>query len=101
MALIFFIVTMAFAQAPTFYAGQNVQYLGADLRNKYDGSNYNYYSVPCVCDWNGDNVKDLLVGYFYYGNVYFYPNTGTNTSPIFNSWTRVQANNTDISVGYG
>jgi hypothetical protein len=60
-----------------------------------------YTSVPCVVDWDGDGKKDLLVGCFYNGNVYFYPNSGTNNSPVFTTGTKLKADGQEISVAYG
>ncbi|MFH1861207.1 MAG: hypothetical protein ABH878_00205 [bacterium] len=61
----------------------------------------NYGVIPCVGDWNGDNVKDILVGTYYYGNIYFYPNTGSNQNPVFASRTQVYADGSPIAVTYG
>ncbi len=60
-----------------------------------------YAAVPCVVDWNTDGNKDLLVGCFYYGNVYLYLNSGTNATPSFTTGNKLKANNLDISVTYG
>jgi len=86
--------------APTFYVGVKIQYKGNDLRAVYS-TGYNYYSVPCVADWNGDGNKDLLVGYFYQGWVYLYINSGTDSLPIFTSEEILKASGSNISVGYG
>jgi hypothetical protein len=88
---------------PTFYEGVNIQYQGHDLRAEFSGSStgYNYYSVPCVADWNGDGNKDLLVGYFYEGWVYLYINSGTDSDPVFVSEEILTVNGSTISVGYG
>ncbi len=60
-----------------------------------------YTSVPCVVDWNADGKKDLLVGCFYYGNVYFYLNSGTNEAPVFTTGSKLMVSGNDISVAYG
>jgi hypothetical protein len=88
---------------PTFYQGLKIQYQGQALRVKYSGSSsgYNYYSVPCVADWNGDGKEDLLIGYFYQGWVYLYINSGTDSDPIFASEEILKAGGFTISVGYG
>ncbi len=41
-------------------------------------------SAPRIYDWNGDGLKDMLVGEFT-GSAYFLENTGTNAAPVFNS----------------
>ncbi len=60
-----------------------------------------YYGAPCVVDWDGDGLKDLITGQFYYGNIRFYRNEGTNESPVFNSFSYLQADGTNIAMGYG
>ncbi len=80
---------------PAFYTGSRIQANGTDMRAD------TYASVPCVVDWNEDGKKDLLVGCFYYGNVYLYLNSGTNSEPIFTTGTMLQANGITLAVGYG
>ncbi len=58
------------------------------------------YSAPCVTDWNADGKKDLLVGGFFYGNIFLYLNSGTNEAPVFTTSSKLQANGVDISVPY-
>lgn len=61
----------------------------------------NNYSIPHVCDWNGDGKKDLMVGVFFEGNVYLFLNQGTDESPVFGEGTLLAADGEPISVGYG
>lgn len=51
---------------------------------KAGGKDFNIVSrsAPRVFDWNGDGLKDILVGEME-GNVYFLKNTGTNNKPVF------------------
>jgi hypothetical protein len=58
-------------------------------------------AVPNVVDWNGDGIKDLLVGHYYYGNVYYFQNYGTNASPVFHDRAKLQADGVDIALTYG
>ncbi len=60
-----------------------------------------YYGSPCVVDWDGDGLKDLITGQFYYGNIRFYQNEGTNESPVFNSFSYLEADGTTIAMAYG
>jgi hypothetical protein len=58
------------------------------------------YSAVCVADWNEDGKKDLLVGGFFFGNIFLYLNSGTNQAPLFTTNTKLQADGTDLSVPY-
>jgi hypothetical protein len=64
-------------------------------------------SDPFVVDWNGDGLKDLIVGQFYdqsgnnYGKIRVYLNQGTDSDPIFNSWFYMQADGSDIASDAG
>ena len=39
------------------------------------------HAAPFVCDFDGDKVKDLLVGQFGKGILWIYHNEGTNSQP--------------------
>jgi len=39
------------------------------------------HAAPFVCDFNGDGIKDLLVGQFGQGMLWIYHNEGTNSQP--------------------
>ena len=39
------------------------------------------HAAPLVCDFDGDGVKDLLVGKFGQGVLWIYRNEGTNSEP--------------------
>jgi len=39
------------------------------------------HAAPCVCDFDGDGVQDLLVGQFGNGLLWIYRNEGTNAEP--------------------
>lgn len=54
-----------------------------------------YNSQPAVVDWNGDGMKDLLLGNET-GYVQFYPNIGTDTWPMFQLYENVNAGGTAI-----
>lgn len=51
------------------------------------------HSIPDVADWDGDGRKDLIVGQFDSGFVRCYLNTGSDSSPAFESFFFI----TDIS----
>lgn len=86
---------------PAFSIGERIKADGGDLKVPGVGSGTNIYTVPCVVDWNEDGKKDLLVGCFYYGNIYLYLNSGTNNAPVFTTGSKLKADGTDISVNYG
>jgi hypothetical protein len=39
------------------------------------------HAAPYVCDFDGDGLKDLLVGQFWDGLLWIYRNEGTNSEP--------------------
>lgn len=39
------------------------------------------HAAPCVADFDGDGVQDLLVGQFGQGILWIYRNVGTNAEP--------------------
>ncbi len=60
------------------------------------------YSVPSWVDWNGDGVKDLLVGQgggvSTQGKVRIYPNVGTDLEPLFSGYVYAQSGGSDLVV---
>jgi len=60
-----------------------------------------YYGAPCVTDWDGDGVQDLILGVFSYGNIRFYGNSNTNDSPVFTTFENLKADATPITLPYG
>ena len=54
------------------------------------------HAIPCVTDWNGDGLKDLLVGYRPADKVAVFLNVGTDAQPVFQSHTNLQAGGADI-----
>jgi hypothetical protein len=57
-------------------------------------------SWPCVCDWNNDGRKDLLVGQEGIGspcNVYLYLNQGADSLPVFGDSIPVLAGGVPIN----
>lgn len=60
-----------------------------------------YYGAPCITDWNGDGNKDMILGIFTSGNIRFYANENTNDSPVFNTFSNLQADGVPITLPYG
>lgn len=57
--------------------------------------------IPNVGDWNGDGLKDILVGIYQSGRVYFYPNTGSNENPVFATRSMLHAGGSPIAMTSG
>ena len=55
-----------------------------------------YSAAPAIVDWDGDGKIDMLLG-SEAGQVRLYLNDGADTQPVFNSYTNIQSNGTDIS----
>ena len=49
------------------------------------------HSAPFVGDFDGDGVRDLLVGQYEQGRLRIYRNLGTNTEPRFDAHTWLSA----------
>ncbi|MSR75363.1 MAG: VCBS repeat-containing protein [Planctomycetes bacterium] len=56
------------------------------------------HAAPLHYDFDGDGVRDLLVGQFGGGKLNIYRNTGTESSPIFAAGVFLQAGGADASV---
>ncbi len=59
------------------------------------------HANPCAVDWDGDGLKDLLIGQFGSGKIRFYKNSGTNEAPVFTDFSYLQADGSDISLSSG
>ncbi len=60
-----------------------------------------YYAAPCIVDWDGDGLQDLILGQFTSGYIRFYKNVGSNDSPLFTSFTYLYADGIRIAMGSG
>lgn len=85
---------LALSQTFNFETPYNLECAGTDI-------DVGYYAAPCVVDWDGDGLKDLILGQFSGGNIRFYKNTGTNASPLFNSFSYLYADGSIITMAYG
>jgi len=86
---------ISIAQLPTFSQPFFVQANGVDLVVSAS------IPDPCVVDWDGDGLKDLIIGQFSSGKIRFYPNSGSNANPVFTTYTFLQAGGVDITMAYG
>ncbi len=59
------------------------------------------HAAPFVCDFDGDKVKDLLVGQFGQGILWIYRNEGTNSQPKLASGVNFKQGTEDGRVPYG
>jgi hypothetical protein len=59
------------------------------------------HAAPFVCDFDGDGVKDLLVGQFGDGILWVYRNVGTNEKPKFAAGVKFKNGNPDGRVPTG
>ncbi len=84
------IVTPTFSPAQSIYWGS-----GQQINVGNNGV------VPNVGDWDMDGIKDLMVGIYQSGNIYYYHNTGTNANPVFPAREFLTAGGSVISVTYG
>ena len=83
--------TQVQAQSPDLEQPFAVQSGGATLDVNELG-----HTAPLFTDWDGDGLKDLLVGQFgrkdHIGAVRVYKNVGNAKSPKFDGYTYVKAN---------
>lgn len=86
---------LVMAETPNFQAWQYVYANGTPIQLSLG------HAAPCVVDWDGDGVKDLLVGQYTGGMIRLYLNSGTNSSPLFTTFTYLQADGVNIQLPYG
>lgn len=96
-SVLFLAVTACFAVAPSY-------------QNPFDihagGEPVTVYYAPAVCmeDWNGDGMRDLIVGHCnqnWDGTIDLYLNSGTADSPVFTYFTEMQADGDTIQLDDG
>jgi hypothetical protein len=59
------------------------------------------HAAPFVCDFDGDGVRDLLVGQFGSGILWIYRNEGTNSQPKLAAGVKFKDGNEDGRVPSG
>ena len=87
--------SLLIAQAPPFGPVDYVKANGSPITVDVGHAN------PCVVDWDGDGLKDLLVGQFGSGKIRFYKNSSTNEAPVFTDFSYLQSDGSDISLSSG
>jgi hypothetical protein len=91
---LFLLAAAALSQTFSFASSYYLQCSGTNI-------DVGYYAAPCVVDWDGDTLKDLILGQFDGGYIRFYRNEGSNDAPVFNSFAYLQADGVNISMSYG
>ena len=87
-------LTLAFAQMPVFRGPTAVLDAGTPI-------DVSYYGSPTVHDWDGDGLKDLILGEFNFGNIRFYHNLGSDSNPEFSGFEYMMASGSQIALPYG
>ncbi len=59
------------------------------------------HAAPLMVDFDGDGLRDLLVGQFGGGKLRLYRNTGTASVPKFGAFVWFQAGGSDAQVPFG
>lgn len=59
------------------------------------------HAAPLMVDFDGDGLRDLLVGQFGGGKLRLYRNTGTASAPQFGAFAWFQAGGSDAQVPFG
>ena len=59
------------------------------------------HAAPFVCDFDGDGLKDLLVGQFKDGLLWIYRNEGTNSEPKLAAGVKFKDGKEDSRVPSG
>ena len=60
-----------------------------------------YYGSPFVADWDLVGNKDLILGIFTNGHIWFYSNADDNDSPVFNGYEVLYSDGSPITLPYG
>ena len=91
--LIIFSISLIFAFLPKFEDAGLLSAGGSEIDIEI--------MSPCVHDWDEDGKKDFILGLYDYGKVNLYLNSGTNSDPVLDAPTYMQADGADIAVSYG
>jgi len=94
------VVLLLFMIAFTVNAEIPVLETGVYIMNGSQNLDVGYDAAPEVCDWDNDGKKDLILGRWDNGNILFYQNKGTNSSPSFNGYELIQAAGSAIQLPY-
>ncbi len=59
------------------------------------------HAAPLYADYDGDGIRELLVGQFESGKLRIYPNYGTDRAPLFKDFTYFQAEGIEVKLPCG
>ncbi len=90
MCLVLILFGLAFAELPKFEDAGLINAGGSPIDH--------IFPSPCVYDWDGDSIKDLIVGQFTSGKVNLYLNSGTNSEPELEASSFLKAGGVDITL---
>ncbi len=95
--VLFLAVTVSFAVAPSYQIPFDIHAGGEPI---------SVYYAPAVCveDWDGDGLRDLIIGHCnqnWDGTIDLYINSGTPDSPVFTYLTEMQADGDIIQLDHG
>ncbi len=105
--------------SPTWVDRGRIQAGGANITNDFSGLiSWNNYGVPSIAmaDWDADGKNDLVISVcdrgvnyvanqlqknvYNTGKVFFYKNTGSNSSPSFTSGQKLQVSGNDLNLPF-
>ncbi len=92
------------ALAATLAASLAAQQFATPFRIEADGKPIDVdvgHAAPYVTDFDGDGLRDLLVGQFGHGRCRIYKNIGTNDKPAFGAHTWFEAGGSVAEVAAG
>ncbi len=93
--LVLSVCLAAAADTPDYQPPFNVMANGVQIELSIGHAN------PLITDWNGDGLKDLILGQYSSGKLRYYENNDSNDSPMFGNYTFMQADGADISLTSG
>lgn len=97
------VISLFLLLIPFLRAGAELPVLEAGVYINDGGTRLNagLHAAPEVVDWNNDGKKDLLVGVFTNGEIWYFENQGTDASPSFNGHQIIYSSGTPIRLPYG
>jgi hypothetical protein len=101
MKLLLMLPVLLLAKNDAFKNGEGLPQLEPGFKIEADGKPIVLnigHGAPFMIDYDGDGIKDLVVGEFGEGRARIYLNIGTNKAPKFKDFTYLQAGGEDAKV---